>query len=359
MTLQHGSLTVTVVVPVYNGGSDFGRCMAALAGATPPPDEIVVVADGESDGSWRMAQATNAKIINVSVPGGPAKARNLGARQAKGDILFFVDADVAVAPDAIGQIKTAFQYGPDLAALFGSYDDRPGAPNFISQFKNLFHHYTHQTGSEDASTFWSGCGAIRRDIFLAMGGFDVGYPYPCIEDIELGYRLKQAGHRIRLHKALQGTHLKRWTAVSLVKTDFLRRALPWTELILRDRQVINDLNLGGSSRASVMLVFLLLALLAALPLSLLAGGLWGGLAFTAVVGNALALLALNWPVYRFFWRKRGGWFALRVIPWHWFYYFYGGVAFAVGAALVKGRQWGLTTITYLPANPARLSYTKK
>ena len=78
---------------------------------------------------------------------------------------------------------------------------------------------------------------------LALGGFDEGYRQPSIEDIELGYRLKQAGHRIRLCKALQVKHLKRWSVVSLLKSDFFDRALPWTELILRDRRVINDLNL--------------------------------------------------------------------------------------------------------------------
>lgn len=69
-----------------------------------------------------------------------------------------------------------------------------------------------------------------------MGGFDESYRKPSIEDIELGYRLKQAGLKIRLCKALQVKHLKRWEVVSLLRADFFYRALPWTELILRDRQ---------------------------------------------------------------------------------------------------------------------------
>lgn len=315
-------LTISVVVPVHNGGEDFKRCMASLCQAAPAPDEIIVVADGDTDDSWRVAEAHGAQTMRIKIAQGPAKARNLGASRAKGDVLFFVDADVAIAPDALSQIGNAFTYDANLAAVFGSYDDTPAAPNFLSQYKNLLHHYVHQTGREDASTFWSGCGAIRREVFLALGGFNTAYSQPCIEDIELGYRLKQAGYRIRLHKTLQGKHLKRWTAVSLVKTDFFQRALPWIELILRSNQPVNDLNLEKSSRASVVLVYALLASMLAVGLSTAFLGVTACLVFL--------LMLLNAPVYAFFQQKRGLWFSVQVVPWHWFYFFYSGLALLIG-----------------------------
>ena len=100
----------------------------------------------------------------------------------------------------------SFSENPDLAALIGSYDDAPGEKNFLSQYKNLFHHYTHQHGKVEASTFWGACGAIRREIFLSMAGFNDNYRQPCIEDIEFGYRLKQEGYKIRLCKSIQVKH---------------------------------------------------------------------------------------------------------------------------------------------------------
>lgn len=256
-------LRVSVIIPVHNGGDSFRRCLSSLAKTTPPPSEIIVVADGDTDGSWLLAKEFNAKVLRINARGGPAQARNLGAKAAQGDILFFVDADVVVYPDTISQVASTFSREPDLAALIGSYDDAPGATNFLSQYRNLLHHYVHQTGCEEASTFWGACGAIRRQVFLSLGGFDESYRQPSIEDIELGYRLKQAGYRIRLCKDLQVKHLKRWEMGSLLKADFFYRALPWTELILRDRQLINDLNLQVSSRVSVMLVFGLLSALVA------------------------------------------------------------------------------------------------
>ncbi len=323
-------LRVSVIIPVHNGGDSFRRCLSSLAKTTPPPSEIIVVADGDTDGSWLLAKEFNAKVLRINARGGPAQARNLGAKAAQGDILFFVDADVVVYPDTISQVASTFSREPDLAALIGSYDDAPGATNFLSQYRNLLHHYVHQTGCEEASTFWGACGAIRRQVFLSLGGFDESYRQPSIEDIELGYRLKQAGYRIRLCKDLQVKHLKRWEMGSLLKADFFYRALPWTELILRDRQLINDLNLQVSSRVSVMLVFGLLS-------ALFAAWWWSGFLIVAAV-LSLSLLVINAPVYRFFMRQRGLLFAFQVIPWHWLYYFYSGLAFAIGTARYQFRR---------------------
>ena len=321
MDLSTG-LTLSVVIPVYNGGQSFHRCLSTLTAAVPSPDEIIVVADGDTDGSHQLAQEFGAQVIKLQTSGGPAKARNIGAREAKGDILFFVDADVAISPEVIKRVKNTFEADTGLAAIIGSYDDAPGDLGFLSQYKNLFHHYTHQIAREDASTFWGACGAIRRQIFLNLGGFNEGYRRPCVEDIELGYRLKRAGYKIRLDKELQVKHLKRWEAVSLLKAEFFYRALPWTALILRDRALVNDLNLGWKSRLSVVLTY---ALLFAVAFSVRSPQL-----LTLAGGLLLVLLVINLPVYRFFYCKRGLLFTLKTIPWHWLYYFYSGLAFVIG-----------------------------
>jgi len=314
--------TLSVIIPVHNGGTGFRKCLQNLAAANPAPEEVIVVSDGDSDGSWRVAEQFGAQVIRRPTPEGPARARNLGARTAKGDILFFFDADVAIPKDTVGRVAAAFQANPDLAALFGSYDDEPFESNFLSQYKNMFHHYVHQTSKADASTFWSGCGAIRREVFLAMGGFEENYRRPSIEDIELGYRLRKAGHRIRLLKELQVKHLKRWEILSLLKADFRYRALPWTDLILKEGRFIDDLNIDFSSRLSVICTFIL-------PATLL-GTFWIPWLLAITFACMAGLLLMNRDLYRFFHKKRGLCFAVKTIPWHWAYFFYGGLAFAVG-----------------------------
>lgn len=325
LKLSLPALTISVVVPVYNGGDSFRQCLTSLTALNPPPMEIIVVSDGDTDGSWQIAEEFGTQVIRLpTASGGPARPRNIGALQAKGEYLFFVDADVCVRPDTLRHVAETFHRYPDITALIGSYDDTPAEKNFLSQYKNLIHHYVHQNGQRDASTFWGACGAIRRTIFLELGGFDENYRRPSIEDIELGYRLKKAGHHIHLCKDIHVKHLKRWNMISLLRADIFYRGIPWTMLILRDRMFVNDLNIRHSERLCVVLVYGLIGSLV--------GAIWWlpSLAVTALI--MVALLVSNAPLYRFFLEKRGLRFALQSIPWHWLYYLYSGLAFAIGLA---------------------------
>jgi glycosyltransferase involved in cell wall biosynthesis len=314
--------TISVVIPVRNGGDRFRLCLSSLADADPPPREVIVVADGNSDGSWRVAQEFGLKVLRLPAASGPGRARNAGALQATGDVLLFVDADVTIRRDTISRIAAAFRDHPEIAALFGSYDDAPAEPNFLSQYKNLMHHHVHRTAKSEASTFWAGCGAVRRNVFLEMGGFDSGYRHPMIEDIEFGYRLRKAGYRILLLKDLQVKHLKRWNAGSLLKADVFYRALPWTHLILNGGGMVDDLNLRASNRLSVLVIFGLSLSLAMAP--------WVPGAILPALLLMTILVWLNRDLYRFLMKKRGLRFLLQAIPWQLFYFLYSGLAFATG-----------------------------
>jgi GT2 family glycosyltransferase len=264
------AVAVTVVIPVHNDAANLRACLRALRRSGESSFECIVVDDGSTDESAAVPGEFGFRVLQTGSRSGPARARNLGASAASGSVLFFIDADVCVHPDTLSKVCAAFEDDPALDALIGSYDDQPGADDFVSQYKNLMHCFVHQSARRDACTFWSGCGAIRKSLFLEHSGFSEDYRRPAIEDIELGYRLKQAGRKLILDPTLTVQHLKRWTFWSLLKTDILDRGIPWTELILRERSMPNDLNLQLSQRVSVALSFLLACL--AVAMAVIHGG---------------------------------------------------------------------------------------
>ena len=279
--------SISIVIPAYNGGRNLDLCLDAIGRSITPPDEVIVVDDGSTDGSIERAAAREIRIQRTRGREGPAAARNIGAGVAAGDIVLFLDSDVCVHADGIDRVMAALA-DPTVDAVIGSYDDDPSSPDFLSQYKNLMHCFTHQTASSEASTFWSGCGAIRRRAFLEMSGFDDSYKRPAIEDIELGYRMRRRGRRIALDRGLRVRHLKKWTFWGLVKTDVLDRGIPWTELILRDRRMPDDLNIQISQRVSIALVYLMLAYSAEHALR------FGGAAVAPLLAILFTLLGAFW-----------------------------------------------------------------
>ena len=294
-----------------------------------------MIDDGSTDGSVGVAERSGATVLSTSGRFGPARARNLGTRHATGDLLLFLDADVEVHPDTLSRIAERFAAEPDLDALIGSYDDSPSDPGFVSQFKNLMHSFTHHQGNREAVTFWCGCGAVKRDVYLEQGGLDESYRRPSIEDIEFGFRMMRSGRKLVLDRQVRCKHLKAWTLWNLIRTDVLQRGIPWTELILRTRFLPDDLNLRWSQRVSVILSFMLVLLGGLGILQLLSGRAW--LPEVPVMGGIAMILAflfvLNQDFYRFLAARKGWRYSLGGMALHILYFLYSGISFAFGIAV--------------------------
>lgn len=329
----HASPELSVVIPVYNGAGQLHRCLEGLRRSAFSNYEVIVVDDCSTDDTPEVIAMHGALTVRTPRTLGPAGARNWGVEYARAGIVVFVDADVMLPCNALGMIAETFAKDAGLAAVFGSYDEEPAWEDFLSQYKNLMHGYVHQDSKEQAATFWAGCGAVRKEVFLAYGGFDANrYREPSIEDIELGYRLARGGEKIRLDKRIRVKHLKRWTLFRLLKADIFCRAVPWTTLIFETRCLPRDLNLSSGARVSSVLVgllslacgTLLLQAVNMLPTFALPGAWMAGVVTVLMT----ALVGLNWRVYSYFGKARGWWFAVRAVPIHWLYYFYSGVIFA-------------------------------
>lgn len=293
-------LRLSVIVPATDAPTTLGRCQAALAAAADGPDELIVVHDVNGDGP------------------GPAAARNNGARSASGDVLVFVDSDVAVHPDAFTRIRAALERDRDLVGVIGSYDDDPAARGVVSRFRNLLHHHVHQDSAGPVGSFWSGLGAIRRDAFVLAGGFDAhSFTVSSMEDVELGMRLAADGARIELDPELLGTHLKGWSLVSMVHTDVVRRGMPWVALLMRRRELPGELNLSRRHR------------LAAAAWVLTAGAIATRRPRTAAAAATVAGAA-NVRFYRLLARRMGPVGVAAGVPLHALHYLSAAVAVPLG-----------------------------
>jgi len=308
---------IAVVMPVYNAAEKLPLVLPPLLAARERGvvSEIIAVDDSSSDASATLCAEAGVRVLPSGGRRGPGACRNLGVEHVSSPFVLFVDSDVVMHDDAPERILDTFGADPELAAVFGSYDDTPAVRTWVSTYRNLLHHHTHQRGNEDASTFWAGLGAVRTDAFRAVGGFDVErYPRPSIEDIELGYRLRARGGHIRLRKDVLGTHLKQWTLRGMFVTDVFCRALPWARLLNSRAGPGGDLNLTRAEQAKALIGSSLWATLPAIPL-------WPPLAI--LTG---CLLVLAWAVNRRLFgvvRRRGGvGNMVAAILLHQFYYLY-------------------------------------
>jgi len=298
-------MRLTVIVPATVQAPTLPRCLAAIEAAGP--DEVLVADE--------PAGAT------------PALARNLAAERATGDVLVFVDADVVIHRDALDRIRGRLR-DPSLDAVFGSYDAAPEAPGAISGFRNLLHHHVHHAGAGRAESFWTGLGAVRRAVFDSAGRLDPQRRY--LEDVELGARLVQAGARIELDPAIQGTHLKRYTLAGMLHVDTVERAIPWVDLMLAGRAPRGALNAGARHRAAALLALASTLLLARRrPLPAL-----------AALG---AFAALNADLYATIARSRGPAEAAAAVPLHVLHHVSATAAIPAGVALHLRKRYSAAT----------------
>ncbi len=314
--------TISVVMPMWNAASYLDLVLPPLQRALADSRvlEVLVVDDGCTDDGPQRARAAGFTVIPSGGRLGPGACRNLAACRARGDLLLFIDADVVMHDDVPELVVAHFERRAEVVALFGAYDDRPHARGIVSRYRNLLHHFTHFAHEGEASTFWAGCGAVRRTAFLAAGGFDSDYyKVPSIEDIELGYRLRRAGGVILLTPEIQGTHLKRWTFRGMLQTDVFRRALPWGRLLQHPELAGAVLNVSNAERLKALIGGAFFAAAIA------------GLIHTPFLGAAMALLLVaaltSWPFYWVVAQSAGLLTALAALFLHQLYFVYGAATF--------------------------------
>jgi len=309
---------ISVVLPAHNAARTLGECLQAICCSDYAEYEVIVVDDASIDDTAQVAAQHACRVVRLHENVGAARAKNLGVDEAQGDIVLFTDADILLQPNTLSVVAEHFG-DPIVAGVVGLLGQRLRYRNFGSQFKNLWMHYTYTrlAASSDAErgvgVFFTSIAAIRRDVFVQMGGFDPNYRGASVtEDIEFGQRLLTAGYKVRLDTRLTVEHLKYYSLSGLLKTD-LERAFGLSKTWLRKKLERAQREVGQKYYASVPWFFMLGVLLAWLLPLFVVLSLWAkqsSWALVALLGYVAILLA-NAPFLNVLRRARGWLFLLQ------------------------------------------------
>jgi len=303
------TVTVSVVIPCKNSAATLERCLRALCQEQELLHEIVVVDDGSTDNSARIAaQFPLVRMVQTEeTHRGVACARNKGATEARGVIVLFVDADVVVNAGSIAVVQAVFR-DPTVHALVGLLDPNSEFRNFASDYKNLWMHYTYKILPSDIALFYTSIAAIRRSLFVELGGFDTAYRKPGLEDTAFGNTLFERGYSVRLVPELQAVHVKYYTVRDILKLDYQRaKALVKIQL----RKGLEGLKSGNKS--SVPGRFILSIVPGCLTTILVVGFLLfhqASLLIGALLSGSVTIL-LNSTLLNFLFQVRGLRFTVR------------------------------------------------
>ncbi|MFC4586670.1 glycosyltransferase family 2 protein [Sphaerisporangium corydalis] len=181
---------VSVIIPNYDHERSLPLCLAAVQEQTYPALEIVMVDDRSTDGSVRVAESMGIEVTSTPVNGGSAVARNTGAERANGEILFFVDSDIALAPDAVERAVEMLSADRGIGAVCGIEDPDPlFRDSRVEDYRALQHHYWTTDSAGEVSFLWSAMFAMRADVFAEIGPFNLMLRYT--EEVDYGHRVNQ------------------------------------------------------------------------------------------------------------------------------------------------------------------------
>ncbi len=257
--------SISVVVPVYNGARTIGSCLEAIFASSFDNFKVVVVDDCSSDGSSEIISRFPCKLITFNKRSGASKARNAGARNSTGDILFFIDADCMVQRDTLSLVERAVIAG-EKVVVGGTYTKVPADCRFFSAFQSVFINYS-ETKNEDPDYIASHAMAIERSLFEKSGGFPEDF-MPILEDVEFSHRLRQSGSALRMNPSILVSHFFDFDLIRSLKNAF-RKSMYWTAYSLKNRDLLGDS--GTASRELKINVAAYFILLLVCGLSLLSG----------------------------------------------------------------------------------------
>jgi glycosyltransferase involved in cell wall biosynthesis len=292
---------ISVVIPNYNAGSTIGKCLGAVLASKYDCFEVIVVDDGSTDNSIGIIRTFPCKLIQLDKHAGASMARNAGAKESAGDIIFFIDADCIIAEDTLSLVHKAMSV-QEAQVIGGSYTPLPYDSNFFSIFQSVFINYS-ELKRKEPDYIATHSMAIEKRVFEKSGGFPEEF-LPIIEDVELSHRLRRAGHKLQMVPEILVRHIFNFTLRKSLRNAF-RKSRYWIMYSLGNKDVFKDS--GTASRElKVNVLSYFLTLLFLLLYFSLANRIFLLLPLAIICSN----LYVSRKLLRAFYRTKGALFAI-------------------------------------------------
>jgi glycosyltransferase involved in cell wall biosynthesis len=285
---------ISIIIPLYNSEKTIEKCLTAVFNSTFQNLEVLVVDDDSKDNSVTIAESFPCRVLKLSYNQGPSVARNWGARNAKGDVLLFIDSDIVIQRDTLSLFVDSLK---SYSAVFGIYTKKPGTDGLLSLYQNFYAHKSIRETKELTSMLYSYCVGIKRDVFNEAGGFDERWLRATFEDVELGLRVTENGHQIYLNKKIEVVHHPKFTIKRFIKNYFYK-SLDLSKFMLSKKRLTLN-NEGWTSRKN-MISFL--AGLSVSPFSILS--FFSAWAILPFVISMVIFLTLNSDFYKFILKEK-------------------------------------------------------
>lgn len=265
-TTVSGKIAISVVIPMHDCSTTINDTLKSILSSVRKPDEIICVDDASQDNTLEVVRAFSKScevaigIVALERTKGPAHARNRGAQKASSAYLLFLDSDVTLQPDTLTVLATRLQSSQGRGAAVALYHERNLAGGILSDFTTFYSAYNYSfRRSPSRSHFSSQCALVCREDFFAVGGFDESFRAATVEDIELGWRMRDASLPIVAESAARVFHNSRYDFRGFTR-NYWYKSFDFASLLLhKPRASRGNQGYGGRhNMISMALVVLLL-----------------------------------------------------------------------------------------------------
>ena len=232
------NLTISVIIPNHNGAATIGLCLEAALASKYGAFEVIVVDDCSTDNSVEIINRYPCKLVRLPRHAGTSIARNTGAADAQGEILFFTDADCLLQENTLAEVGRCFREKEGRMIIGGTYTAKPYDQGFFNMFQSVFVHYAELKKADDPDYVAAHAMAVCSRIFRNSGGFPEDF-LPIIEDIEFSHRLKRHGYRLHIDPVIQVRHIFAFSLLGSMKNAFVKTR-EWTVYSLANRDLLVD-----------------------------------------------------------------------------------------------------------------------